>query len=127
MTTRREFLLRTTAAGIVAAASFRIAHSLRATASEDERKVARAGVVETVLGPLDASKLGFTLTHEHVIRIVFVIVLSGVLGRARSEALQARGCSTADMRFYTGLLRPRAARRDCRAFQASRRCRPRRT
>jgi phosphotriesterase-related protein len=26
----------------------------------------RAGAVQTVLGPIDASKLGFTLTHEHV-------------------------------------------------------------
>ncbi len=29
---------------------------------------APAGVVQTILGPLDASKLGFTLTHEHVCR-----------------------------------------------------------
>jgi len=37
-----------------------------ANAGKDEPKVARAGVVETVLGPLDVSKLGFTLSHEHV-------------------------------------------------------------
>jgi phosphotriesterase-related protein len=54
MTTRREFLLRTTAAAIAAAAHFRTARG------------ASAGVVETVLGPLDVSKLGFTLSHEHV-------------------------------------------------------------
>lgn len=64
MTTRREFLLQTTAAGIVAAASVRIVHAAEAT--KDGLQVARAGVVETVLGPLDVSKLGFTLSHEHV-------------------------------------------------------------
>jgi phosphotriesterase-related protein len=63
MTTRREFL-RTTA-GVVAAASLRIAHAAGADTSKDGSKVAR-GVVETVLGPLDVSKLGFTLSHEHV-------------------------------------------------------------
>jgi phosphotriesterase-related protein len=66
MITRREFLWRTTAAGIVAAASSRIAHAAKATASSDGPKVAGAGAVETVLGPLDVSKLGFTLSHEHV-------------------------------------------------------------
>jgi phosphotriesterase-related protein len=65
MTTRREFLLRTTA-GIVAAASLRIAHAARTDTKEDRTKVARAGVIETVLGPLAVSKLGFTLSHEHV-------------------------------------------------------------
>jgi phosphotriesterase-related protein len=29
-------------------------------------RAARAGVVQTVLGPIETSKLGFTLTHEHV-------------------------------------------------------------
>jgi len=67
MTTRREFLLRTTAAGVVAAASLRITDAVNANASKDESKTARPGVVETVLGPLDVSKLGFTLTHEHVV------------------------------------------------------------
>src|SRR5579863_5946087 len=65
MTTRREFFLRTTA-GVVAAASSRIAHAAKASAGNDRPKVAGAGVVETVLGPLDVSKLGFTLSHEHV-------------------------------------------------------------
>lgn len=54
MTTRREFLVRATAAGILAATS--IADS----------KSSSTGVVQTVLGPIDASQLGFTLTHEHV-------------------------------------------------------------
>jgi len=71
MTTRREFLLQTTAAGVVAAASLRIAHAARAGTGEDSgnkdgSQAAPAGVVQTVLGPLDASKLGFTLPHEHV-------------------------------------------------------------
>lgn len=66
MTTRREFLLQTTGAGVVAAASLQIAHAAKATASNDGPKVAGAAVVETVLGPLDVSRLGFTLSHEHV-------------------------------------------------------------
>ncbi len=65
MTTRREFL-RTTAAGVVAAASFRIAHAAKASTSKDDPKPAPGGVVETLLGPLAISKLGFTLSHEHV-------------------------------------------------------------
>jgi phosphotriesterase-related protein len=43
-----------------------IAHASKANASPGGDKVARAGVVQTVQGPLDASKLGFTLTHEHI-------------------------------------------------------------
>jgi phosphotriesterase-related protein len=66
MTTRREFLLQTTAAGIVAAASVRTVHPAKANTIKDGPQVARAGVVETVLGALDVSKLGFTLSHEHV-------------------------------------------------------------
>ena len=66
MTTRREFLLQTTAAGIGAAAFLRIAHAGEANAGKDGSTAAGAGVVETVLGPLDVSKLGFTLSHEHV-------------------------------------------------------------
>jgi phosphotriesterase-related protein len=66
MITRRDFLLRTTASGAVAAASLRIAQAANANTSQDGSKVARAGVVETVLGPLDVAQLGFTLSHEHV-------------------------------------------------------------
>jgi phosphotriesterase-related protein len=65
MITRREFLLRTTA-GVVASVSLRSAHSANAEPGKDEPKGARAGAVETVLGPVDVSKLGFTLSHEHV-------------------------------------------------------------
>lgn len=63
MPTRREFLLQTTA-GLVAAASLRIPHAAQANTSKDASTP--AAVVETVLGPLDISKLGFTLSHEHV-------------------------------------------------------------
>ena len=40
--------------------------ALSAGANPRASAVAHAGVVQTVLGPLDASKLGFTLTHEHI-------------------------------------------------------------
>lgn len=53
MTTRREFLVRTTAASALVTAPFPLA-------------LAASSVVQTVLGPIDAAKLGFTLTHEHV-------------------------------------------------------------
>lgn len=63
MTTRR-----TLAAGLLVAPAWRIA----AGAQTDEASQAsgttqrKPGMVQTVLGPLDAAKLGFTLTHEHV-------------------------------------------------------------
>jgi phosphotriesterase-related protein len=64
--TRREFLVQTAAAG-VAAMSFRTGHASKATAPTWATSTSRRdGVVQTVLGPLDASKLGFTLTHEHI-------------------------------------------------------------
>lgn len=66
MVTRREFLWQTTGAGVVAAASLRIDPSAKAKVPKDESKVARPVLVETVLGPLDVSKLGFTLSHEHI-------------------------------------------------------------
>jgi phosphotriesterase-related protein len=66
VTTRREFLKRTTAAGLLAVESFQIADASKANAKTDAPRAARASVVQTVLGPIDASKLGFTLTHEHV-------------------------------------------------------------
>ncbi|GIL41766.1 phosphotriesterase family protein [Roseiterribacter gracilis] len=52
MTTRREFLTRTAAACILAPS---------VTAHAAARKT-----VQTVLGPIDAAKLGFTLPHEHL-------------------------------------------------------------
>lgn len=63
--TRREFLLRTAAAGVVAASS-RIIPAAQTTVGGNKSMAAHSGVVETVLGPIDASKLGFTLPHEHI-------------------------------------------------------------
>ena len=65
MTTRREFLFRTTAEGVLAAASLWSALGAKEKASHRPR-VSHAGRVQTVLGPLPASNLGFTLPHEHV-------------------------------------------------------------
>jgi phosphotriesterase-related protein len=67
MTNRREFLARTAAAGIAAAISIPITRASKAAApTRLTSKLHRPGVVQTVLGPLEASKLGFTLTHEHI-------------------------------------------------------------
>jgi phosphotriesterase-related protein len=59
MTSRREFLKRTAAAGIAAAI-------FRPVVGASEAAGGHTGIAQTVLGPLDASKLGFTLPHEHV-------------------------------------------------------------
>jgi phosphotriesterase-related protein len=66
LTTRREFLTRTTAAGALAAASALTACVSKVGADRGAAQSPRVGVVQTVLGPLDVGKLGFTLTHEHV-------------------------------------------------------------
>jgi hypothetical protein len=67
MATRREFLMQTAAASI-AAMSFRTVHASNAGSSTSMTSASgREAVVQTVLGPIDTSKLGFTLTHEHVI------------------------------------------------------------
>jgi phosphotriesterase-related protein len=71
--------VRTAAAGVVAAASLRTAGAAKAGSGEDWSANAQrggppqkadpttgTGVVETVRGPVDASKLGFTLSHEHI-------------------------------------------------------------
>jgi phosphotriesterase-related protein len=55
MTNRREFLKRTAATGIAAAMPV-----------AGVSQAAGAGIAQTVLGPLDASKLGLTLPHEHI-------------------------------------------------------------
>lgn len=54
----------TTAAGI-AAAIFRPIAGVSEAAGANGLP-GHAGIAQTVLGPLDASKLGFTLPHEHV-------------------------------------------------------------
>jgi phosphotriesterase-related protein len=59
MVNRRAFLMQAGATGVAAAASIQVACAT---------KVAGGGVVQTVQGPLAVSKLGFTLTHEHVCR-----------------------------------------------------------
>ena len=56
MATRREFLLQSVAACIGTATSVHALSHARRT----------AGAVQTVRGPLAASKLGFTLPHEHI-------------------------------------------------------------
>jgi phosphotriesterase-related protein len=68
MATRREFLKQTSAAGLVAAPPWHIARGSQTDAPTRASSPAgrTPGIVQTVLGPLDASKLGFTLTHEHI-------------------------------------------------------------
>ena len=80
MATRREFLKQISAIGLAAATSRPIARAAQTGASTPASNT--LGIVQTVLGPLDASKLGFTLTHEHICRNA--AVLFG--GRANSVA-----------------------------------------
>jgi len=57
---RREFLMQTFAASLMASAS-------SIAAPTQARNTPRPkSIVQTVLGPIDASKLGFTLPHEHI-------------------------------------------------------------
>jgi phosphotriesterase-related protein len=66
MATRREFLGQIAVAS-VAAASAHAAQALNAAAPVKISPTQRSrGVVQTVQGPMDASKLGFTLPHEHI-------------------------------------------------------------
>lgn len=58
--------MQTAAASLLAATSVRIARASKANADPGPGEAALAGTIETVLGPLDLSKLGFTLSHEHV-------------------------------------------------------------
>ena len=64
MTNRREFLKRTAAVGI-ASAIFRPVAAVPQAASVSGL-LSQAGIVQTVLGPLDAAELGTTLPHEHI-------------------------------------------------------------
>jgi phosphotriesterase-related protein len=64
MPNRREFLKRTFATGI-AAVIFRPATSASEAAGVSGPP-GHTGIAQTVLGSLDASKLGFTLPHEHI-------------------------------------------------------------
>ncbi len=64
MSTRREFLRQTSAASIMAATS-QLSYSNNNTPVK--RTARTPGIVQTIQGPLDASKLGFTLPHEHIL------------------------------------------------------------
>jgi phosphotriesterase-related protein len=92
VTSRREFLQRTVAAGIAAALSGPVA------------RASDVGAVQTVLGAVDASALGFTLTHEHIADAPEVLKRwpkawggrSGLIRKAieRLVALKAAGIDT---------------------------------
>jgi phosphotriesterase-related protein len=62
MTTRRSFLMQAAAAGLGAAISVKATSLVQGVAPARRTR----GVVQTVQGPIDASKLGFTLPHEHL-------------------------------------------------------------
>lgn len=66
MTTRREFLSKTVGAGILGAAFLDLRRTWTGTSSTDTAPIELASTVETVLGPIDVSRLGFTLAHEHI-------------------------------------------------------------
>ncbi|HJU64140.1 MAG TPA: hypothetical protein VJ596_00625, partial [Gemmatimonadaceae bacterium] len=67
MTTRRDFLAQTAAVSVVAISPLQVLEVVKTPA---HRRVGSSGsapgVVQTVRGPVDASKLGFTLPHEHI-------------------------------------------------------------
>jgi phosphotriesterase-related protein len=58
MASRREFLLQSVAACIGTSVSLQTTYAASAPR--------KPGIVQTVQGPLDAAKLGFTLPHEHI-------------------------------------------------------------
>jgi phosphotriesterase-related protein len=64
MTTRRKFLGKMAGFGVAAASASITTISKAQTPTFSAPR--SHGMVQTVLGPLDASKLGFTLTHEHI-------------------------------------------------------------
>ena len=111
VTTRREFLKRTAATGIAAALS----HSVDG-ASEAARLYAPSsgvGTARTVLGALDASELGFTLTHEHIANAPDVLKRwpkawggrAGLVTKAvdRLKVMKSAGISTiVDLTTYDG-------------------------
>jgi phosphotriesterase-related protein len=67
LATRREFLQQAAAGVVTAAVSVQAAGGEKATTPFPENPAQGAhGPVQTVQGPLDASKLGFTLPHEHI-------------------------------------------------------------
>ena len=67
MQTRREFLERVAAVSVATASANAPLTSIAAPAVKPNGSARRAcGGVQTVLGPIPASKLGFTLPHEHI-------------------------------------------------------------
>jgi phosphotriesterase-related protein len=64
VTNRRGFLKRAVATGIATAIFPQIAGAAEAAGGNGLPR--RADIAQTVLGPLDVSKLGVTLAHEHV-------------------------------------------------------------
>jgi phosphotriesterase-related protein len=71
VTNRREFLKRTVATGIAAAMLRRVVGA--SEAARVNGQLGHGGVAQTVLGPLDASKLGFTLPHEHIAEAAYYL------------------------------------------------------
>jgi phosphotriesterase-related protein len=65
MLNRRDFLTTLSGAGLVAAVGD-VASVTNVVAQSSTRSSQRARVVNTVRGPIDGSKLGVTLPHEHV-------------------------------------------------------------
>jgi len=102
VTTRREFLERTAATGIAVALSKSVdgaSDSVRPLGPPSD-----VGTVQTVLGALDASELGFTLTHEHIADAPDVLKRwpkawggrAGLIAKAvdRLKAIKTAGIST---------------------------------
>lgn len=66
MTTRRAFIQAATAS-VAATVTSQISRAAKSTEPTEMKLAMRnPGVVQTVQGPIDASKLGFTLPHEHI-------------------------------------------------------------
>ena len=111
MTTRREFLKRTASTGIAVAFSTSVDG-----ASEAARLHAPSsgvGTAQTVLGDLDVSELGFTLTHEHIANAPDVLKRwpkawggrAGLIAKAvdQLKAIKAAGINTVvDLTTYDG-------------------------
>lgn len=66
MSTRREFIRQAAIAGVVTTVGHPIATLVQAAIPDQQAIPEADGIVQTVQGPLDASRLGFTLPHEHL-------------------------------------------------------------
>ena len=110
--TRREIIGRV-AAGLGATALLRPADAMSAEQRATAAAVRRTSV-QTVLGPIDTSKLGFTLSHEHIAassagiwqawpellggRAKFISMAADQLKRARDEGVSTIiDCTTIDL------------------------------